>query len=152
MCSKLKECISGDCDECSRYTSKKVYSPEQSFPINQAIQLCDCIIECNGFYAVVEHKTGKLNSEKLRDAVNQLNNCESELKKICSNVEVMKILLYKSIDVPHSKHKIKIDMLEDHGIKCFYIWSINKAKKKKKKEICQLLKSLYHNSTEPQTA
>lgn len=139
MCEKLKECIEeqepDDCGRCRKYTqdSRKVYSAQLSFGRKQNIQLCDCIIQCDGFYIVLEYKGGRLNSEKIKDAINQLNNCEINLKNMCGSLKVFKALIYKEIDIPVSNRQNKLAKLRNESIEIICV------KTYRGEEICQFI-------------
>lgn len=133
MCNALKPCIKNsnqDCKECFEYSKnvKKVFSPEDSFNFNG--KLCDCIIECNGCYILVEIKTGKVNSEKADDIIEQLKNCQELLLKVCGKAtKCYKVLIYERFNIqPPTKLKRYKDRFKAEKID--YYWLKNLRNKK----------------------
>lgn len=118
MCKALKLCQKGsgqDCEECFSYGSK-VFSPEDSFS-GFSGKLCDCILKCEGFYLLVEIKDGKLNMHEVKDAIEQLKNCEKQLKKLCGDASsCYKVLLFSVYDVPPSKNELAKKKLNAEGV------------------------------------
>lgn len=135
MCNGLIKCrknqSSDDCVECYEYTKKSVYSAQSSFGGNRGIKLCDCIIDCNGFYIAVEHKGGKLNQKEVNRSINQLLNCERNLKNVCGTARVYRVLLYGSMDIPPTKQELIKKKLRKHGVKHLPLETL------RGKEICQ---------------
>lgn len=130
MCKGLIPCNkqSGqDCKECYKY-GKKVLSPEDSFqPING--KLCDCIIQCDGFYIIVEIKNGKVTSGEAKDTIKQLNICETKLKQKCGrNLQCYKVLLYESFDIPQAKRKRIEKLLKEEHVEYYSIKNLRRKK------------------------
>lgn len=118
MCKALKPCqkSSGqDCGDCFTY-DVKVFSPEDSFNFNG--KLCDCILECDGLYLLVEIKKGRLNIHEVKDAIEQLNNCETQLKIVCGGLaNCSKVLLFDVYAVPPAKKDMAERLLRKHDVK-----------------------------------
>lgn len=137
MCKKLLPCNkqSGqDCKECYKYW-KKVLSPEASFqPIKG--KLCDCIIQCDGSYIIVEIKNCKVTSGEAKDVIEQLKNCEDGLRGKCgANSQYSKVLLYEKFDIPPAKSEQIKSLLKKERIEYYSIKNL------KGKKICQYKKA-----------